>query len=115
LVHTILDGIHDPLDAPRDLLKGAPVGFRLSSPFMVQAIGFLGISTHRGRHGLGRHQLVGETRQHAPLDVVTANGTSVGTGPFAEMTETAVAIVRDDPVIIPAITLLFARLFESAS
>ena len=62
LVHTILDGVHDPFDAPLNLLKGATIRFGLRSPFMVLAVGLLGIGAHRDRHSLGRYQLVGEPR-----------------------------------------------------
>ena len=93
-----LNGIHDPFDAPLDLLKGATVRFCLRTPTMVLAIGLLRIGAHRDRHGFGRYQLIGKARQHAPLDVVAANSTAIVTYPFAEMTETAVAIVDDDAV-----------------
>src|SRR6266850_1948318 len=39
LVHTVLDGVHDVLDAPLNLLKGAAARFCLPSPFMVLAVG----------------------------------------------------------------------------
>src|SRR6266446_9451571 len=50
-----------------NLLKGATIRFGLRSPFMVLAVGLLGIGAHRDRHSLGRYQLVGEPRQYAPL------------------------------------------------
>ncbi len=98
LVHTILDGVHNPFDAPLDLLKGAAARFYLCAPLMVLAIGLLRIGTHRDRYSFGRHQLVSEARQHAPLDVVAANRPAIVAGPLAEVTETPVAIVDDDAV-----------------
>ena len=98
LVHTVFDGVENPLDAPLNLLKGAAVRFSLRSSLMVLAIGLLRIGAHCDRHRLGRDQLVGETRQHAPIDVVAANSTAIVAGPLAEMTETAVAVVDDDAI-----------------
>jgi hypothetical protein len=69
---------------------------------MVLAIGFLGVGAHCDGHGLGRYQLVGKARQHAPLDVVAANGAAVIADPFAEMTKAAVAIVDDDAILAAA-------------
>ena len=65
---------------------------------MVLAVRLLRIGTHRDCHSVGRYQLVGETRQHTPLDVVTANRPAIVAGPLPEVTETAVAIVDDDAV-----------------
>jgi Tetracyclin repressor-like, C-terminal domain len=98
LIHSILDGFENPLDAPINLLKSTAARFRLRAPLMVLAVGLLRIGTHRDRYSFGRHQLVGEARQHAPLDVVAANRPAIVAGPLAEVTETAVAIVDDDAV-----------------
>jgi hypothetical protein len=69
---------------------------------MVLEIGLLCMSAHRDCHGLGRDQLIGETCQHAPLDVVTANGAAILANPFAEMTEAAVTVIDDDTVFAAA-------------
>jgi len=98
LIHTVLDGFENPLDAPINLLKSTPARFRLCAPLMVLAVGLLHIGTHRDRYSFGRYQLVGEARQYAPLDVATANRPAIAAGPLAEVTETAVAIVDDDAV-----------------
>ena len=97
-VHTIFDGVENPFDTSLSLLKGAAARFCLRSLFMVLAIGLHRISAHRDRDGLGGYQLVGEARQHAPLDIDPTNGTTVVAYPLAEMTETAVAVVDDDAV-----------------
>ncbi len=87
---------------PLSLLQGATIGFSLGSPFMVLAIGLLGISTHCDRHGLGRYQLIGKARQHTTLDVVTTNGATVIAYLLAEMTETAVTVIDDDAIFAAA-------------
>jgi hypothetical protein len=47
------------------------------------------------RHSLGRHQFVGQARQYAPFNVVTANSAAIVAEPFPKMTETkAVAVSR---------------------
>jgi hypothetical protein len=66
---------------------------------MILAIGLLGIGAHRCRHSLGRHQLVSKARQHAPLDIVAANGTTIIADPFAVMTETAITVIRDNAIL----------------
>ena len=98
LIHSILDGVENALDAPLDLPKSAAARFRLRAPIMVLAVGLLRVGSHCDRHSFGRHQPVGEAREHAPLDVVTANRPAIFAGPLAEVTETAVAIVDDDAV-----------------
>ncbi|MEA3132492.1 MAG: hypothetical protein QOG17_338 [Gammaproteobacteria bacterium] len=54
LVHTILDGAHDPFNAPLDILKGAAARFCICPPFMALAIALLRIGSRRDRHGLRR-------------------------------------------------------------
>ena len=98
LVHTILNGIHDPFDTARDLLQGAAARFCLCPPLMVLAVGLLSVGTHRDRHSLRGYQLVGKTHQHAPLDVIPANSPTIVADPFAEMAETAIAVVDNDAV-----------------
>jgi hypothetical protein len=44
---------------------------------MDLAIVLFRIGAHRD--GLRRYQLIGEARQHAPLDIATTNGTAVVT------------------------------------
>jgi hypothetical protein len=46
---------------------------------MDLAIVLFRIGAHRDRDGLRRYQLIGEARQHAPLDIATTNGTAVVT------------------------------------
>ncbi len=102
LVHSILDGVENPFDAPLNLHKSAAARFRLRAPLMVLTIRLLHIGTHRDRYGLGRYELVGKASQHTTLDVVTANSPAIVAGPLAEVTKTAVAVINNDAIFSAA-------------
>jgi len=102
LIHSILDGVENRFCSPLNLLKGAAARFHLRAPLVVLAVGLLGIGAHCDRYSLGRYQLIGKARQHAPLDVVTAYSSAIVAHPLAEMTKTAVAVVDDDAIFAAA-------------
>ena len=102
LVHPILDGVENPLDASLNLLKSTAARLHLRAPLMVLAVGLLRIGTHCDRYSLGRYQLVGKARQHTTLNVVTANRSAIVADTFAEVTKTAVTVIDDDAIFAAA-------------
>src|ERR1700728_1245636 len=54
LVHSVLDGVENPLDAPLDLLKNPAGRFNLGTPLVVLTVALLGIGAHNDRHSFWR-------------------------------------------------------------
>lgn len=104
LVHTVLNGPHDALDRALDLLESLAVDHRLGTALLVLPVGLLHIGAHRPGHGIGRNQLVLQTRQSPSLDHLPSHRTVVVAGTAPVVVQAAITVPRDDPVLAAAAT-----------
>lgn len=98
LVHAVLDGGDDRLDAAFDPGERLAVAHRLRALLAPLPVHLLMVGAHGLGDGVGRGERTGEPGKRAGLDVAAADRPAVVAGGAAVRVEAAIAVVDDDAV-----------------